>query len=521
MEYKGKSLQELLERNARDYSDKVAYVYQGESFTWQQVKEDVDLAATTLLSSGVVRGDHVGILGVNSYRWIIGMFACVEIGAVGILANCEYHVDELLHFLSYGKVSTLLYSNAKHGRSYEDDLAQIASECPLLQKKIHFSELLASSKDEEALAKAKAAATLEDTAYVIFTSGTTKRPKGVQLSQGGVLRMARTIADRLELTEQDRQVVAVPLFHGSGANACIMPGVQAAATSVILEGYSSVGVMKAIEQYRCTVYNAVPQTLLLMLNNNDFGRYDLSSLRCGIWAGSAVTEENYERLKKEFGFFNFVLAYGQTEATTLSTMTELHGETALGFAMCGKPLPDVELRIWDEANGCCAPVGGEGEIQINGYTKMQGYLDMPEENAKKYTADGWMRTGDKGRLTPSGDLEFLGRMDDMIIRGGENISPAEIESTICRYSPDVLQVKVLGVDSELFGQEVVAFFTSHTKVAEEEMHAFLTEHLANCKVPSAIARLEVMPILENGKIDVKSLRKRAADLLKAAQKARQ
>lgn len=513
-------VRDIVERNAQVYGDADAYIYRGVRHSWVDFARDVKLAARMLLGMGVRRASHVGFWGLNSYAWVVCLMACLEIGACCVLANYSCRRDEMAHLARYGKVEYLLVGELKDGIDAREVTEFLMKECGVRQSASMdrvVSGLEGRMADECVFGKACDDASLDDAAYIIFTSGTTKRPKGVVMSQRSVLRMTATIAQKIGLSQRDVQVVALAMFHGSGVNACVMPALHAGACSVILECFSSMKVLEAIQTYRCTVFNSVPSLVLLMTRHKEFPTFDLSSLRCGIWSGGSVAGEQFERIQGCLANMKVVMAYGQTEATSLSTMTDIDEAESLRSGMCGKPLEGIELRIADVESGAVLPAGEVGEIQIGGYSIMEGYFELPEENAKALTEDGWLKTGDLGRVDEGGELWFVGRADDMIVRAGENISPAEIESAIAGYSPAIEQVKVVGVRSDLLGQEVAAFFTASESVDEGALKRRLACVLAKFKIPVYLRQLNEMPQTSSGKIDKKAIVKMADEMAHCAQ----
>ena len=512
----GELVWEAIERNVTLRGEGVAYIHDNQAYSWSQVAADVENAACALMRRGVRRKTRVALWGLNSYSWVVCLFACMEVGATAVLANYSYKRDEMAYLLDQSNSEMLLVGEAKDEVDSWAVAQKLQSDgrgglaCVPMDDLAHSRK--ASYAERELLTSARLQVKPSDAAYVIFTSGTTRRPKGVVLSQENVARMSAAVAERMRLSSSDTQVVALAMFHGSGVNACIMPALQAGACSVILSCFSSLKVLETIERYRCTVFNSVPSLVLLMIRHESFASFDLSSLRCGIWSGGAVPKGQLERIKDCLGLMKVMMAYGQTEATSLSTMMDFDDAQDLELGRCGKALEGVELRIADRQSDEPLAMGDRGEIQIGGYSRMDGYLGLPAEDKKAFTADGWLKTGDFGRLTSSGELWFEGRIDNMIVRAGENISPTEIEACIADYSDEVGRVKVVGVESDLFGQEIAAFYTASRPIEPKEMEAHLRSKMAKFKIPSYLRQLDEMPQTSSGKTDVKTIRSLAEEM---------
>lgn len=520
MDCREQMVRDVVEHNAEAFGKADAYIYEGVRHSWSDFAYDVRRAARVLLGMGVQHGTHVGLWGLNSYAWVVCLVACLEIGACCVLANFSYRRDEMAYLARYGKVEYLLVGELKNEIDSREIPQFLVREC-CVKRSVSMDWVAAGSEDcmakEDAFERACEKVSLDDAAYIIFTSGTTKRPKGVIMPQRSVLRMTATIAQKMGMSHRDVQVVALGMFHGSGVNACVMPALHAGACSVILRCFSSMKVLEAIQTYRCTVFNSVPSLVLFMTRHKEFSLFDLTSLRCGIWSGGAVADEQFERIRRSLANMRVVVAYGQTEATSLSTMTGIDEADGLRCGMCGKPLDGVDVRIADVDGRGVLPVDEIGEIQIGGFSIMKGYYELPEETAKAFSDDGWLKTGDLGRLDKDGALWFIGRIDDMIVRGGENISPAEIESAIAGYSPSIEQVKVVGVQSDLLGQEVAAFFTASELIDKGALTMHLANALAKFKMPSHLRQLDVMPQTSSGKIDKRAVVEMANEMARCAE----
>ncbi len=506
----GETIWQSIERNAACRGIAKAYIYQNNEYSWLDVKHDVEACACSLMNQGVRRKTHVGLWGLNSYEWLVCYFACAEIGACAVLANYSYRYDEMDYFVDYGAVEYLIVGDVKDGIDSQGIAKALSEKHAPSLRCLSMKDLAYSSvADEKSLALLESARNQvkpSDAACVIFTSGTTKRPKGVVLSQENITRMSIALAKRIKLSIEDVQVIALGMFHGSGLNACVMPALQVGACSVILNCFSSLKALEAIQRYRCTVFNSIPSLVLMMTRHKTFSNFDLSSLRCGIWSGGAVADAQFARIAECLGNMHVVMAYGQTEATSISTMTHLSDASKLHNGMCGTPLEGVEIRIADPETDQILGSDIQGEIQIGGFSRMDGYLGLPEQNRKAFTADSWLKTGDFGRIDKDGCLWFVSRIDDMIVRAGENVSPAEIETTIAGYSSSIGSVKVVGVESALLSQEIAAFYTAEEEIDPAELRTYLENTIAKYKVPSFIKQLDEMPQTASGKLNLKEIK---------------
>lgn len=505
------TITEFIKRNSDEYPTDIAYIFDDTVYTWKDVEEASDAVAFYLMNQGLRKGMHVGIRGVNTYQWIICFYACAKLGAVSVLINAAYQTREAFQVMKYARLNYLLLGESRKGHDYLSAIKEIRSELPELRICYTMNQLWQSmtplpvSFDRKELEVCKAAVDETDTLCMVFTSGTTRCPKGVLLSHGSILRNGAAIGDRMEWGRQDIMCLAMPLFHCSGLTACLLAGLHKGFSIVLLRSYKTIAVLAAIEKYRCTIFNAVPSMLLLMTEHLDFEKYDLSSLKSGTLAGSDVSDEKYTGICRKLNVQNICTAYGQTETSPIVTMTTPQDSLTLKRTTVGKVLPEIEMRIFCLKEKRVLPVGQIGEIQVKGYCNMQGYYDLPEDNAGKFEDDGWLKTSDLGFLDEAGYLHFQGRIGDMIIRGGENISPAEIEECIEKYSSHIMNVKVIGVKEGVLQEEIVAFYTADILVHEKELRNWLSDKLACYKVPKYYCQLKEFPMTGSGKIDKKAL----------------
>lgn len=514
------TISEAFRKNAREIPERVAYVFDGTSYTWADADRISDAIAISLYQRGIRRGSHVGIWGVNTIAWAMYYHALQKIGALAILFNYSYKALEITSVLNYNRVEFLLAGEPKPDLDYRKTLREIAPKLGHLKETWYMEEEFRETSrreitgaDKALLEKLGNAVGCRDASTIIFTSGTTAMPKGVLLSHFGILNDARSVAAGMHWNETDIMAQAMPMFHCSGLTCGLIISMCARIPAVLVRYFSPKPVMAAIEQYRCTIFNAVPSMLLIMKNHPERGKYDLSSFTSGTMGGSAISAEEFAEVCDVFHLTNYLAVYGQTECSPIVCMSVYGDPVAITVSSIGKPLEGVEMRIWNEQENRVAEDGEQGEIQVKGFCVMKGYYNRPEYDGKKFTPDGWLRTGDIGSRDRDGYYHFLCRSDDMIVRGGENIAPSEIECCIRHYSKDIGMVRIVGVPAPVVQEEIVAFVMSGRTEDAEKIRAYVKSSLANFKVPKYVFQLPSFPMTASGKIDDKALRQMAKELV--------
>ena len=526
MELREFTMAELLFRRRREQGDDIAYFFDGTPYTWQAADEDSDRTALALMERGVDKGTHVGLLGVNTYAWIVFYFAIRKLGAVAVLFNASSQQRELQELLTYTDVSFLAVGEEKprDHLDYRLMLKSIQNETGLKLTCFYMDNFLEkaqpgvslSFRQIEQLRAAKASVSSRDAACILFTSGTTLRPKGVVLSEYGMLNNSASICERMRWSGEDRMLLATPFYHCSGTTAGFLLGLLGGFSSVILRYYSSERILCSIEDYHCTCFNVVPSMLLMLMQKKELSWYDLSSLRSGTIAGSTFTARQYQEFCQVFQLERLQPAYGQTETSPLVTLAEYEDTEKQKSQSIGRALPGIQLRIWDTQNDHEAEPGQPGELQVKGYCVMLGYYKQPEQTSAKFTADGWLKTGDIVSQGSDGCFHFCGRISEMIIRGGENISPSEIEEAISLF-PGVTDVKVVGVAEDIVQEKVVALLTVDTPGFDcETLRLELKKQIARYKIPEQFFVIPAFPMTSNGKIDQKAAAALAAQLSREA-----
>lgn len=528
IELVNKTINECFEERVSYTPDKIALEYEDILFSWKDLDILSDKVAVVFMRKGIVKGSHVGIWSINSPNWIISFFALIKLGAIPILINSCYKERELSWVLKYANIEFLCYGDGYKERIFEDIVNNVASKilkdkkrCIAIGKsddsswngiKYSFSEI--TENELGYLSDRKKMVTTYDTAVMFFTSGTTKLPKGVVLSHYSIVNNSLEIAINMHWTSKDSMCIAVPLFHCFGITACLLASIHAGCAIHLLKCYRSVDVFEKIHQKRCNVLNGVPSMFLAMMYNKKRPEYDLSSIESGIIAGSHVSPCDYHKICETFNFLHLQPSYGQTESSPCITIADYNDSINIKSNTVGKKINNILIRIYDRNLKKELNTGEIGEIQTKGYHVMKGYYNMSEETNKVITEDGWLCTGDLGYLDELGYLHITGRISEMIIRGGENISPAEIEECIKCYK-NIKHVKVIGIETDVLQEEIAACIVPETGVDidVELLKEFILERLSDYKAPKYILKFDELPYTESGKIMMSELKKQAMFLI--------
>lgn len=524
---------DLLDRQAVMYADHEALVHHesGERFTYAELRTAADQMARGLLALGVAQGDHVALWAPNRPEWFVIQLAAAKIGAVLVTINPDLRPPEVQYIVQQSDTTVLLISDrfryvdavrrlvpdalrqngaVREGTSFPglryvitigDRVQEGMLPCPELQR-------LGDGIPLSALAERQAACDPGDVVTIQYTSGTDGFAKGVMLTHRNVLGNAYHVTACLKLTANDRVCLPVPLFHCfggvMGALGCLTRG----ATLVLPSAHFDVDhVLGAVQGERCTALYGVPTMFLVMLHHTEFARYDLGSLRTGIMAGSPCPVTLMQQTVTRMGIHGMTIAYGQTEASPAITQTRITDPLERRLATVGQALPGVEVRIVDPVSGIDVPAGVQGELWTRGFHVMAGYYKMPEATAAVLDADGWLRTGDLATMDAAGFCKITGRLRDMIIRGGENVYPREIEDFL-RQHPKIADVHVVGLPDLRYGEEIMAWIVLEPGqgMTVEEVHRACRGQLANFKIPHYIKFVSALPLSETGKVRKADLR---------------
>jgi fatty-acyl-CoA synthase len=522
----------LLSHLARALPEHEALVYShaAKRWTFSELNEEARLIARGLLALGVKPHDRVSVWATNVPEWIILQFALAKIGAILVTVNTALRAHEIEYLLRQSETSTLVTIRGFRTVDYLAELRSIGAigilaagrkeRLPHLQRVLFIGddcpgdltpyEALRAGAHEvspEDLDALEVAIGLDDVINIQYTSGTTGFPKGVMLSSRNIVNNGYWLAQGLGFTSRDRLCLCVPLFHCFG---CVI-GVLGAFTHGVclcaMESFDARRVLETIERERCTALYGVPTMFVAELEDPEFERFDLGTLRTGIMAGALCPETLMRKVIDRMHLPEMTIAYGLTETSPGLTQTPRDASIETRTQTVGRILPEVELRVVDPASGGDVAPGTNGELWARGYMVMKGYYNMPEQTAAAITPDGWLRSGDQACITPDGNVRITGRIKDLIIRGGENIAPKEVEDVL-RLHPAVLDVSVYGIGSEFFGEEVAAAIRTKPGVATDatELIAFCERTLARFKVPRHVRFVESFPMTASGKIQKFRLR---------------
>ena len=553
-----KTLGALLDETIARFPRHDAVIYHDRTLrqSWAELGADVDRLAKGLMALGIAKGDRVGIWATNVPHWVTLMFATARIGAVLVTVNTSHQAKELKYLLQQSECQALFMAEVYRDHDFTAILESVlpevrtqpadhieAAHLPHLRRVIlmgmephpaHQARpdmrgllrladvfALATSVPNEAYAARKALVCPHDVVNMQYTSGTTGFPKGVMLTHVNIVNNGYWIGRHQELGCDDRVCLPVPLFHCFGCVLGVMAFVSHGATMVILEAFNPLQVLGAIEQERCTGVYGVPSMFLSIMEHRHFGRYDLTSLRTGIMAGSVCPAPLMRRAVRDMHLNALTICYGLTEASPVITQTRADDDFERKTTTVGRAMPGVEVLVVDPAampdRLVERPAGTPGEVVCKGYNVMKGYYNMPEATAEAITPSGWLRTGDLGIKDQEGYLLITGRIKDMIIRGGENIYPKEVEEFISGME-GVCDIQVVGVPSRRYGEEVAAFIIpreGHT-LSVGDVRAFCKGKIAWHKVPRHIAFVQSYPMTGSGKVQKFKLREMGAEMFAKA-----
>ncbi|MFC5719147.1 AMP-binding protein [Streptomyces gamaensis] len=510
-----------LARAVERFGDREALVDvpSGRRWTYAEFGRAVDQVARGLLAKGVAKGDRVGIWAVNCPEWMMVQYATARIGAVMVNINPAYRVHELGHVLRQSGVSVLVASVEHKTSDYRRMVEQVRASVPALRDVVYIADptwagLIAFGErvTDERLADREARLSCDDPVNIQYTSGTTGFAKGATLSHRNILNNGYFVGELLGYTEDDRVVVPVPLYHCFG-----MVMGNLAATShgacVILPApsFDPTATLHAVERERGTSLYGVPTMFIAELNLPDFATYDLSSLRTGIMAGSPCPEEIMKRVVAEMHMAEVAICYGMTETSPVATQTRRDDDLARRTGTVGRVLPHIEVKVVDQDTGKTVERGEPGELCTRGYSVMLGYWQEPGLTAEAVDAEGWMHTGDLATMGEDGYVRIVGRIKDMIIRGGENVYPREIEEFLHAH-PKIADVQVIGVPDEKYGEEIMACVILRDPaghLSRDELARYCRGSLAHYKVPRYLRIMESFPMTVSGKVRKVELREQA------------
>lgn len=531
---------ELLEVQAKKYPEHEAVVYADRSLrmNYKEFNMLCRKAARGLMKLGVKKGEHIAAWSSNTPEWVITQFATGKMGAVLVTVNTNYRTAELEYLLKQSDSTTIILMEQYKDASYIDMVYEIVPELktsepgklessalPYLKNVIVMGEKrfpgtfswqdildMADEVSEEELDEQMAKLKQSDVINMQYTSGTTGFPKGVMLTHSNIVNNAYNVASAMKLTDQDRLCIPVPFFHCFG---CVM-GTLACATvgaaMVPIQEFSPKAVLETVEKEKCTALHGVPTMFIAELNDPEFEKYDLSSLRTGIMAGSNCPIEVMKAVNEKMGAREITIAYGQTESSPVITQTRTNDPLELRVETVGRALPEVEVKIVKPGTMEEVPRGVQGELCTRGYHVMDGYYKNPDATREAIDSEGWLHTGDLAVMDENGYCRVTGRLKDMIIRGGENIYPREIEEFLYRH-PKVLDVQVVGIPDSVYGEEVMAWIILKDGEAAtaDEIKEYCKGKISKHKIPRYIEFTDSYPMTASGKIQKFKLKEQALE----------
>ena len=491
-------------------------------WTYGELNDAVDRVASGLLQLGIEKGDRVGIWSPNCAEWLFVQYATAKIGAILVNINPAYRSHELQYVLNQSSISLLIAAPSFKTSDYVAMVDEVRGGCSGLNDVVFFdserwNDIASFDIDEAALEERAATLTFDDAINIQYTSGTTGFPKGATLSHHNILNNGYFVGRLLDYTERDRVCVPVPFYHCFGMVLGNLAATSTGATVVIpAPAFDPAATLQAVQDERCTSLYGVPTMFIAELGLPNFADYDLTSLRTGIMAGAPCPVEVMKRVCAEMHMGEVTIMYGMTETSPVSTMTRRDEDLERRVSTVGTVLPHVEVQIIDPVSGRTVPRGTPGEACTRGYSVMIGYWDAPEQTAEAIDAAGWMHTGDLATMDDDGFVAIVGRSKDMVIRGGENIYPREIEEFLYAH-PAIDEVQVIGVPDEKYGEELMAWvrLKPDTTLTLDELRAFCDGKLAHYKVPRYLHITDAFPMTVTGKIRKVEMRERAVDILRS------
>ncbi|MDD2726932.1 MAG: AMP-binding protein, partial [Proteiniphilum sp.] len=507
-------------------------------FTWKQFNERVDHMARGLIAIGVTRGTNVGIWAQNVPDWLTFLYATAKIGAVAVTVNTSYRTEELRYLMNNSDMHTLCMTDGVPGSNYTDIIYELLPELKTTQrgklKSEHFPALknvvyigqekyrgmyntaevllLGQNVPDDEFMRLRALSVCDDVVNMQYTSGTTGFPKGVMLTHHNIANNGYLTGVHMQFTPEDKCCICVPLFHCFGVVLATMCCLTHGSTQVMVERFDPLVTLASVHKERCTVLHGVPTMFISMLHHPMFPMFDMHSLRTGIMAGALCPEELMRQVNEQM-FMDLTSVYGMTETSPGMTQSRVDDPFEVRLSTVGSDYEFTEVKVLDPGTGNECPVGVVGEMCCRGYNVMKGYYKNPEATAQVIDANGYMHSGDLGVKDEKGNYRITGRIKDMIIRGGENISPKEVEDYLYRM-PGVKDVQVVAVASNRYGEDVGAFIIQKEghNLTTEDVRDYCKGHIAKYKIPRYVFVVDAFPMTGSGKIQKFRLREMALEL---------
>ncbi|EIT85201.1 AMP-binding domain protein [Fictibacillus macauensis ZFHKF-1] len=514
------------------YGHKEAVVYSKENirYTYEAFYKATEAVAKGLLAAGIQKGDHIAVWATNVPEWVLLQFGSARIGAVLVTVNTSYQQAELEYLLKQSDTKMLFLIDGYRDASYVEMAQEVMrkkEQFPLLESFVHigpqspqnmmsWDHLLLNGANitDETLYTIEQSLDPDDVINMQYTSGTTGFPKGVMLTHNNVLGNAERLAEAMKLTAEDSLCIPVPFFHCFGCVIGTLTAMTAGATMVPIVQFNPRDVLQTVEKEKCTALHGVPTMFIAELNDEQFSQFDLSSLRTGVMAGSTCPIEVMKKVINAMGMSEITIAYGQTETSPVFTQTRPEDPIEKRVKTVGKKHPGVEIKVVDPVTNEEVAIGQPGELCTRGYHVMKGYYKMPDATMAAIDQEGWLHTGDLAVMDEDGYVTITGRLKDMIIRGGENIYPREVEEFLYSH-PAILDVQVIGVPDEKYGEKVAASIRlkEGKQVSAEEIITYCTGQIAKFKIPEYIFFVKEYPMTASGKIQKYKLREEARQLI--------
>ena len=543
MELIDKTLGQFLEQWAEESPQRDFMVYPDRNlrFSYEEFNRRVDNLAKGLLHIGLKSGDKLGIFANNVPDWLTFMFATAKIGAVLVTVNTNYKTHELEYILKDADIQILCLVNGWRDGDYIQMINELVPELkesqrgylkcekfPYLKNVVFIGPekhrgmyntaeliLLGSQLDDHVLNETKAKVSCHDVVNMQYTSGTTGFPKGVMLTHHNILNNGFATGECMNYTPEDRLCICVPLFHCFGCVLALCAVITHGSSMILVENFDPLVVLASVQKEKCTALYGVPTMFIAELNHPMFSLFDLSTLRTGIMAGAPCPIETMNEVMNKMNMTEIIIVYGLTESSPGMTATRTYDPPQIRSTTIGKAYPEVEVKVANPDTGEELTPGLQGELCCRGYNVMKGYYKNPEATAKAIDSDGWLHSGDLGVMDEQGYFRVTGRIKDMIIRGGENVYPREIENFLYTM-PQIKAIEVVGVPSKKYGEEVGAFITRRegADLCEEDVIDFCRGQISRYKIPKYIFFVNEFPMTASGKIQKYKLREMSLELLK-------
>jgi fatty-acyl-CoA synthase len=493
----------------------------GRRYSYAELKREVDALALGLLAAGTGKGDRVGIWSPNRAEWTVTQYATAKIGAILVNINPAYRTSELEFVLNQSGCKLLVAAQRLKTSDYAAMIAEVRPRCADLEQVVllqtpEWDALLDAGRQADATALGAIALSADDPINIQYTSGTTGFPKGATLSHHNILNNGFFVGELCHYTERDRICIPVPFYHCFGMVMGNLAATSHGAAMIIpAPVFDPVKTLEAVQNERCTSLYGVPTMFIAELAVPDFDRYDLSSLRTGIMAGSPCPVEVMKQVIDRMGMAEVSICYGMTETSPVSTQTRVDDSVQRRVATVGRVGPHIEVKVVDPVTGLTVPRGEPGELCTRGYSVMLGYWRQPDKTSEVIDAARWMHTGDLAVMDDDGYLSITGRIKDMVIRGGENIYPREVEEFLYTH-PDIMDAQVIGVPDAKYGEELMAWIRLRPGAAEitaESLREFCAGKLAHYKIPRYVHITEEFPMTVTGKVRKVEMREKSTGIL--------